>query len=415
MSLTSGLHSPRTPLRRFLDRELSAGPRPLRESFRAQHQTANLLLPGPGVGTEAGNVGTAIDQRLRLAFTTAAPVDLATEAGIDLTGGIGRGTGLRMRAVGNELAARLAETVHRLDLDNRALSMDRAHDEEEDLARMLLAGAWYQVMARNQYGFTYTPLYLTAMENPAGFTLDRLLQLPNQDMVDDVVHQLYLATTGPLEALRARTQAQDCTGGPTFPGANITADADLVVDGLLLDFKSTKHPFARGLSQQTANQLLGYLLLDTADRYRIDTLGLYLTRSGILASWPVEEYLNLLGTCRRDLSDLRTVVAELLAGCQADAIPYNQEDEDQAHELLERLAPVIAAGHCPVCAQPLPDSASRPRMYCSRWCTVRAATIRRRQSPAPWRPAATVACPQKEVVDPPEDWVVVSLTPRFRR
>ncbi len=44
-------------------------------------------------------------------------LDLATEAGIDLTGGIGRGTGLRMRAVGNEPAARLAETVHRLDLD----------------------------------------------------------------------------------------------------------------------------------------------------------------------------------------------------------------------------------------------------------------------------------------------------------
>nr|WSX47609.1 hypothetical protein OG409_00615 [Streptomyces sp. NBC_00974]WSX54247.1 hypothetical protein OG409_38300 [Streptomyces sp. NBC_00974] len=48
MSLTTGLHSPCTPLRRFLDRELSAGPRPLRESFRAQHQTDNLLLPGPG-------------------------------------------------------------------------------------------------------------------------------------------------------------------------------------------------------------------------------------------------------------------------------------------------------------------------------------------------------------------------------
>ncbi|OEJ22573.1 hypothetical protein [Streptomyces subrutilus] len=176
MSLTTGLQSPRTPLRRFLDRELSAGPRPLRESFRAQHQTDNLLLPGPGVGTEAGNVGTAIDQRLRLAFTAAAaaPVDLATEAGIDLTGGIGRGAGLRMRAVGNEFAARLAETVHRLDLDNRALSMDRAHDDEEDLARMLLAGAWYQVMARTSYGFTSTQLYLTALEDPAGLTLDRL-------------------------------------------------------------------------------------------------------------------------------------------------------------------------------------------------------------------------------------------------
>ncbi|MFI1035549.1 hypothetical protein [Streptomyces sp. NPDC020951] len=30
---------------------------------------------GPGVGTEAGTVGTAIDYRLRLAFTTVKPVD----------------------------------------------------------------------------------------------------------------------------------------------------------------------------------------------------------------------------------------------------------------------------------------------------------------------------------------------------
>ncbi|MGW6360918.1 hypothetical protein ACWFR5_38560 [Streptomyces sp. NPDC055092] len=60
MSLTSGIHCPRTPLRRFLDRELSAGARPLRKSFRARDQSDQILLPGPGVGTEAGNVGTAI-------------------------------------------------------------------------------------------------------------------------------------------------------------------------------------------------------------------------------------------------------------------------------------------------------------------------------------------------------------------
>ncbi|MFE6274095.1 hypothetical protein ACFVQ9_35500 [Streptomyces goshikiensis] len=381
-------------MRRFLDRELSAGPRPLRESFRAQHRSGTLLLPGPGVGTEAGTVGTAIDQRLRLAFTTAVPVDEATEAGIALTGGIGRGAGLRMRAVGSELAAGLTVAVRRLDLDNRALSMDRAHDEEEALARMLLAAAWYQVMFRNPYGFTYTPLYLTAREDPRGFTFDRLLQLPTQDMVDDVVDQLHLATAGPLQALRARTGARHCTGGPAFPGAGVTADADLVADGLLLDFKSTGHPFTDGLPQRTAHQLLGYLLLDTADRHRIDTLGLYLTRSGVLATWPVEEYLRLLGTCRRDLPALRAVFAELLDGCRADAIPYGQEEEDRVHELLERLAPVVEAGHCPVCAQPLPAAARYPRTYCSRWCSGRAGTLRRRRTPAPGRPVAAVPRPR---------------------
>ncbi|MFE3995496.1 hypothetical protein ACFXPW_27925 [Streptomyces goshikiensis] len=129
----------------------------------------------------------------------------------------------------------------------------------------------------------------------------------------------------------------------------------------------------------------------------------------------MEEYINLLGTCRRDLATLRTVVAELLAGCQADAIAYGQEEEDQAHALLERLAPVIDAGHCPVCAQPMPDSARRPRSYCSRWCTARATTILKRQNPAPGRPAAAAPHPRRKFPDPPEDWVVVSLTPRFRR
>ncbi|MFJ3086755.1 hypothetical protein [Streptomyces sp. NPDC086838] len=66
MSLTTGLRSPHSPLRRFLDRELSAGAGALRQNFRAQHRAEHILLPPPGVGTEAGTVGMAIDHRLRL-------------------------------------------------------------------------------------------------------------------------------------------------------------------------------------------------------------------------------------------------------------------------------------------------------------------------------------------------------------
>ncbi|MGW1657646.1 hypothetical protein [Streptomyces atratus] len=69
---------------------------------------------------------------------------------------------------------------------------------------------------------------------------------------------------------------------PNLRGVDISADADLIVDGLLLDFKSTHHP--RPLPKHTAWQLLGHLLLDTHDRYRTDSLGLYLTRSAGLVS-----------------------------------------------------------------------------------------------------------------------------------
>ncbi len=198
MPLVDGLRSPHTPLRRFLDRELSAGAEPLRDSYRAQHRAAHVLLPPPGVGTEAGTVGTAIDQRLRLAYTTAAPVDDASLIGIELSGGIGgRGAGLRMRAAGNELAVRLTETVRRLDLDNRELPIDHGQDEEEDLARMLIAAAWYQVLARTPIGFAFTPLAKAALEDPAAFTFKRLLELPDRDLVADVTAQLHEAAHGP--------------------------------------------------------------------------------------------------------------------------------------------------------------------------------------------------------------------------
>ncbi|WP_217225980.1 hypothetical protein [Streptomyces anulatus] len=411
MSLKGGVDNPRSPLRRFLDRELSAGAKPLRESFRSQHRADHVLMPLPGVGTEAGTAGTAIDTRLRLAFTTAAPVDLAAAIGIEESGHVFPRAGLRMRAVGSELAARLTRTVHVLDLANRNTPIDRAHDEEEDLARLLIAAAWYQVLARTTIGFVHTPLYLAANEDPDSFTLDRLLKLPHRDLVADVVAQLHQAAASPLASLRAQTRPQDCVPGPTFPGTRITADADLMVDGLLIDFKSTKHPHS--LLKGSAWQLLGYLLLDSADRYRIDTVGFYLSRSGVLATWPVEEYLDLLGSCRRDLAALRSVFAELLAGCQADQEPCTPADEARVRRLLKKLAPVIEAGHCPTCAQPLPET-GRPRKFCAFWCKSRAQTLRRKGLLAPGGPIATLPRPRKESLEPGEGWEIVSLTPHRR-
>lgn len=411
MSLKSGVDNPRSPLRRFLDRELSAGAKPLRESFRSQHRTDRVLMPLPGVGTEAGTAGTAIDTRLRLAFTTVAPVDLAAAIGIQQTGRHYQGAGLRMRAVGNELASRLTHTVHALDA-NRNTPIDRAHDEEEALARLLIAAAWYQVLARNPFGFEHTPLYLAAREDPGSFTLDRLLLLPHRDLVADIVAQLHQAADGPLHPLRARTRPEDCTPGPTFPGTHITADADLVVDGLLIDFKSDRHPHR--FPKASAWQLLGYLLLDTADRYRIDTVGFYLSRSTVLATWPVEEYLDLLGTCHRDLTSLRTLFVELLAGCRADVEPYTSQDEDRVRRLLQKLAPVIEAGHCPTCAQPLPESSRRPRKFCTPWCRGRDQTMRRRGL-LPGGSVPTLPRPLKERLEPREGRQIVSLTPVGRR
>jgi hypothetical protein len=375
MSLITGLESPRTPLRQFLDRELSAGPRPLRTTFRAQDTSQHIIHPGPGVGYEAGTVGTAIDQRLRLAFTAGQPVDAATALGIAFSSRVPDLLSDRLQTVGDELTQRLADTSASLRLDDRDLPLDRAWEEEEALARMLLSAAWYAVAYRNPYAFGDTPLFLAACEDPQHFTLKKLLDLPHRDLVADVLAQLHHAADSDLAALRARTTPADCTPGPTFPDVDITADADLITDGMLLEFKSTRN--AHHLSQHTAWQMLGYLLLDTHDHYRIDTLALYLTRSGTLAHWRIEDYLALLGARRRDLAELRAAVADLLAGCPADQIPYTPDRQRHARRLLQRLAPFIPPGHCPVCAQAVPPNRSgRPRVYCSRWCGKRACVLK---------------------------------------
>ncbi|MGW7821839.1 hypothetical protein ACWGLF_27815 [Streptomyces puniciscabiei] len=180
---------------------------------------------------------------------------------------------------------------------------------------------------------------------------------------------------------------------------------------MLIDFKSTRH--TRTIRQAEAWQLVGYLLLDAEDRYHIDAVGLYLTRSATLVSWPVEEYLELLGACRRDLAVFRSAFTELLEGCTADVEPYKQEEEDRVRKLLQRLAPVAAPGHCPVCTQPF-ESGRWQRAFCSHWCRGRAQVLRNRGLLSSG-PAVFLPRPRKQHLDLPEDAEIVSLTPCFPR
>ncbi len=83
--------------------------------------------------------------------------------------------------------------------------------------------------------------------------------------------------------------------GPTFAGSTDIggADADFIVDGLLLDCKATTRPTRLGSVE--IGQLAGYLLLDYDDRYKITQVGLYLSRQGTVIAWQVPEFLRLLG------------------------------------------------------------------------------------------------------------------------
>ena len=91
---------------------------------------------------------------------------------------------------------------------------------------------------------------------------------------------------------------------PTFEGSAYVggADADLIVDGMLIDVKTSK---GYTIELGWLRQLLGYLLLDYSDQYGISGIGLYLARQGVLVSWSLEEVIGSL------CADNTTSIAEL--------------------------------------------------------------------------------------------------------
>lgn len=91
---------------------------------------------------------------------------------------------------------------------------------------------------------------------------------------------------------------------PTFAGSNDVggADADLIVDGCLIELKASVKPEIR---TEWLRQLAGYLLLDYDDEYKIKALSIYMARQGALFTWPVDEFLQKLS------SDPPTSVAAL--------------------------------------------------------------------------------------------------------
>ncbi|MEY9840662.1 hypothetical protein [Streptacidiphilus sp. EB103A] len=316
LSLTKALRMSGGPLRQFLAKEFPAGAAPLREAFRAKYFPGDrraaerrVLSPPGSLGSEAGTVGTAIDQRLRLAFTAQAPLDEATLRGIEkvLLVVSDPRTAIALASVGRDLADLAKGLVEDMSTDDRSNSMGRARDDEDLLARVLVVAAWFAVAQRAGRAFNRTPLARTAARRPDTFTLQHALDLVNHDVVHDILLQFDLAGTGPLGELRAATTREVCHGGPVFSG--MPADGDLLVDGLLIDFKSASEPLK--LPENDIHQLLGYLLLDTRDEYGITSVGWYLTRNATLATWSAEDFLDHLGA-RKPLTRLRADVLQAI-------------------------------------------------------------------------------------------------------
>jgi hypothetical protein len=106
--------------------------------------------------------------------------------------------------------------------------------------------------------------------------IEQMLDGLNPVLVDDVTAQSRLVRQHSFI-----TNSKNFVLGPTFDGSTDVggADADLIVDGVLIDFKSTTKC---KLTSVILRQLIGYWLLDYSDRYAVKRVGVFFPRYGAL-------------------------------------------------------------------------------------------------------------------------------------
>ena len=97
---------------------------------------------------------------------------------------------------------------------------------------------------------------------------------------------------------------------PVFEGSKDVggADADLIVDGTLLEIKTT---IKQEIGQEWIWQLLGYALLDYNDQFGIADIGVYMARQGLCFQWDLEEALEVMsGESNVHIEELRLLFRE---------------------------------------------------------------------------------------------------------
>jgi AAA domain/UvrD-like helicase C-terminal domain len=292
LNLTLQLRYSNSPMSRFMAEHLPSGYGPLRDYQERLGGLPHPLQPIDVKHPDWSALGHAIDLRLRISLGS--PLGAPVGFGVDALGG-------RMPARGAPPPP-VRAALHRAGADLLATAAAHADGsrglDDDILCRLCFVAAYYEDIYRTGEIRRFSLLG----SGTAATTLDTLTAAVPAYAIEDIRKQLELAEEpfAPFRTLPA--EARVC--GPTFAGSQDIggADADFILDGLLLDCKATIQP--RRLGREEIYQLAGYLLLDYDDRYAIERVGLYLSRQGALVVWSVPDFLQRLGATR-SLAGLR--------------------------------------------------------------------------------------------------------------
>ncbi len=273
-SLTAAVQRADSPVGRWM-RGTFPHLAPLQQGFR---DAVGGLVVAPTAAVAPGTQGGAIDWWLRLMIDRQVSLELPVRGLWDRRAGFDR--------AGRELLDTLCP--RRPTILEPALHAGRT---DEWWARVCYALALLVERYRNPM-VTGSRLYTLQ----TGSTADDLLALANDDEVRDLIAMRDLAREGLVPHLPDGV----VHSGPGFDGSGyLGADADLVVAGLLVDFKAgcggkprRDGTRAMSLAGTDVYQLLGYALMDFSDRYALRAVGIYAVRFGCLVQWPLAELLR---------------------------------------------------------------------------------------------------------------------------
>ncbi|MGW4718819.1 hypothetical protein [Nocardia sp. NPDC004260] len=296
VSLTAAIGDKHCPLRQYFDRRFPHI-KPVQADYRASAGT--LLVDG--ATANPGTLGAAFDFLIRFTLDADYRPQIAVAS---------PWISCRPEYIGEVLeVARLAGAAARRPLSASALST---------VIRACWALALCTEVYRNPFAF---PASLLADPIRSGrFNAETLLTLAPDDAITQV-RALYVLALSELGELLSPPMSAVALG-PTFAASRFCgADADIIVDGALLELKTrlgtaTKSGRADSLSLADIYQVIGYAVFDTTDTFRIHTIALYSARYGVLHRWPLQQLLDTVAGEPVDLAAERAHVFKLLSSPQ---------------------------------------------------------------------------------------------------
>ncbi|MFF1717154.1 hypothetical protein [Streptomyces sp. NPDC058268] len=321
------LKNPHSPMSLFLATQLPT-PNNVLEALRAQvPPRSNTIAPQGAQRFNYRSLGRAIDRRLRVAF--GAPVDAPLIVGVGFAPGeVAAASCLAQGQAVKEAGAGLLAALQEQPAAHDAVMRSEARAEER-LARLCYVASHFEEVYRSGL-FAGNPL----LELAAGQGLEQLLDHVPHYVPDDLTRQVTLAEAPHALGWVADLPAQERLCAPVFAGSCDVggADADFIAAGMLIDCKATINPHR--IDASTVRQLAGYLLLDYPDAYRMEHIGVYLSRQGRLVSWPVTEFLQQCGA-HQTLPELRAACQQALTTPKTPRTPGRPLPDGQQQPLLD--------------------------------------------------------------------------------